>query len=61
MVFLTFLRKIYDFVCDYIFSIIYSNVEVKKIPPAKDPLLRETAISLAEKIRNREVSIFSLN
>lgn len=56
MVFLTFLRKIYDFVCDYIFSIIYSNVEVKKIPPAKDPLLRETAISLAEKIRNREVT-----
>lgn len=53
---LIFLRRTYDFICDSIFNLIYCCVEVKKIPPINDPLLKESAVCLAEKIRNGEVN-----
>lgn len=52
--FLVLLRKLYDLLCDIIFAFIFSSAEVKKIPPCH-PLLRESAVTLAEKIRNRTV------
>ncbi len=54
----TVARKIYDFIVDRIFNFIYSGREIKRIPPVSDPLLKESAVSLAEKIRAGEVRIF---
>lgn len=56
MMILVLIRKVYDAICDLVFAIFYSNVEVKKIPPITNPLVRESAVSLAEKIRTQEVT-----
>lgn len=56
--FITFISMMYDTFFNYIFSFINSFKKVKKIPPPSDPLLKESVISLAQKIRNREVSLF---
>lgn len=56
--FLILLRKLYDLLCDTIFAFIFNSVEVKKVPPIRNSLLRESAVSLAEKIRNQEVNHF---
>ncbi|KAK7574202.1 hypothetical protein V9T40_011393 [Parthenolecanium corni] len=54
--FLILLRKLYDLLCDTIFAFIFNSVEVKKVPPIRNSLLRESAVSLAEKIRNQEIT-----
>ncbi|XP_067010947.2 fatty-acid amide hydrolase 2 isoform X2 [Anabrus simplex] len=54
-IWLTF-RYILDYVIDLVFGYFYDETKRQHIPPVRDPLLMESAISLAEKIRNREVS-----
>lgn len=38
-----------------IFSVVYSRPGKRRMPPIKDPILLESATSLARKIRRREV------
>ncbi|XP_043278396.1 fatty-acid amide hydrolase 2-like isoform X2 [Venturia canescens] len=49
------LHCIFDYVIDILFGIYYDGKE-KKVPAVKNSLLLESGISLAEKIRNQEVS-----
>ncbi|XP_066588942.1 fatty-acid amide hydrolase 2-B-like [Prorops nasuta] len=46
---------LFDCVVDFVFGLIYDS-KAKKVPPVKNPLLLESAISLAEKIRNKKVT-----
>ncbi|KAK7590934.1 hypothetical protein V9T40_002547 [Parthenolecanium corni] len=39
-----------------IFSLVYSFVRERKIPPATNPLLKESAVSLAQKIRTKNIT-----
>lgn len=51
-----FLRSVFDFVVNTVFSlIIYRNCETKGIPEVKNKLVLESATSLAKKIRQKEV------
>ncbi|KAJ9578564.1 hypothetical protein L9F63_005214 [Diploptera punctata] len=51
-----FVHSMLDNVIDLIFSYIYDDSKRAQIPTVKDSLLMESAVSLAEKIRNKEVS-----
>nr|XP_018917434.1 PREDICTED: fatty-acid amide hydrolase 2 [Bemisia tabaci] len=54
--FLLFLRIAYDWVVDFIISFIYDDSKVKKIPPVKESFLLDSAVTLAAKIRKKEIS-----
>lgn len=56
MTILIFIRRLYDSAIDLIFSFIYSSTEVKKLPPPSNDLVKESAVSLAKKIRNKEIT-----
>lgn len=56
MTILIFIRRAYDAVVDFIFSLIYNSTEIKKVPSPSNNLVKESASSLAEKIRKQEVS-----
>lgn len=58
--FLLFLRIAYDWVVDFIISFIYDDSKVKKIPPVKESFLLDSAVTLAAKIRKKEVSYCSI-
>ncbi|XP_011143305.1 fatty-acid amide hydrolase 2 [Harpegnathos saltator] len=49
------LHFFFDRIIDFIFGIFYDK-KAKKVPPVKDPLLLESAVSLAKKIRTRQVT-----
>ena len=53
-------HSVLDSVIDLVFSYIYDDSKRAQIPTVKDSLLMESAVSLAEKIRNKEV-ILSVN
>ncbi|XP_014467904.1 PREDICTED: fatty-acid amide hydrolase 2-like [Dinoponera quadriceps] len=44
-----------DYIIDFVFGIYYDK-KAKKVPSVKDPLLLESAVSLAEKIRTRQIT-----
>lgn len=56
---LVYLRFVYDWFIDFIFSKIYDYSKKVKIPHIENSILNETAIALAEKIRNKEVGVNS--
>lgn len=45
------LHYLFDCIIDLVFGVYYDK-KAKKVPPVKDPLLLESAISLAHKIRS---------
>ncbi|PSN54905.1 hypothetical protein C0J52_01680 [Blattella germanica] len=49
-------HAVLDGIIDFIFSLIYDDSKRAQIPPVEDSLLMESAVSLAEKIRNKEVT-----
>lgn len=55
---IAFIEDMLSSIGNRIFSFIYSFVEKKKIPPATNPLLKESAVALAEKIRTQKVSSY---
>lgn len=53
---LTLLFRTWEFVSDTIFWLLYRNAEKTNLPPFENPLLLESATSLATKIRTQKVS-----
>ncbi|XP_032663090.1 fatty-acid amide hydrolase 2 [Odontomachus brunneus] len=49
------LHVYFDYFVDFVFGIYYDK-KIKKVPPVKNPLLLESSVSLAEKIRTRQVT-----
>ncbi|KAK2585700.1 hypothetical protein KPH14_010313 [Odynerus spinipes] len=49
------IHSIFDCVVDFIFGLYYDN-KAKRIPPVKNPLLLDSAVTLAEKIRSKQVT-----
>ncbi|XP_012224178.1 fatty-acid amide hydrolase 2 [Linepithema humile] len=49
------LHLLFDYFVDFVFGLYY-NQQAKKVPPVKNNLLLESAVSLAEKIRTGEVT-----
>ncbi|XP_063990511.1 fatty-acid amide hydrolase 2 [Diachasmimorpha longicaudata] len=49
------LHYIFDCVIDFVFGLYYNGKE-EKVPPIKNPILLESAVTLAERIRNKKVS-----
>lgn len=54
--FITCLRPLYDWFIDFIFSFIYDNSKKSVLPPVEETFLQDSAVSLAEKIRTKQVS-----
>ncbi|XP_063244073.1 fatty-acid amide hydrolase 2-A isoform X2 [Bacillus rossius redtenbacheri] len=54
--FVVFAHSVFDFVVDKVFSWYYDDSKRKTISKVASPLLLESAVQLAEKIRRREVS-----
>lgn len=53
---LVYLRFSFDWFIDFIFSKIYDDAKKVEIPHIDNSILTESAVSLAEKIRNRQLS-----
>ncbi|XP_069705396.1 fatty-acid amide hydrolase 2 isoform X1 [Periplaneta americana] len=51
-----FVHSVIDYIIDLCFSFIYDDSKRAQIPTVKESFLMESAVSLAEKIRNKEVS-----
>lgn len=51
-----FIHSIIDYIIDLFFSFFYDDSKQTQIPVVKEPFLMESALSLAERIRNKEVS-----
>lgn len=54
-----FIHYIVDTIVDFIYSFIYDDENRRLITPIKHSILVESASSMAEKIRNKEVSFVS--
>jgi hypothetical protein len=50
-----FIRSIIDHIIDLFFSYLYDDSKRTQIPVVKEYFLMESAVSLAERIRNKEV------
>lgn len=56
-----FIHYIVDTIVDFIYSFIYDDENRRLITPIKHSILVESASSMAEKIRNKEVSFVGLS
>lgn len=55
------IRSFVDWIVDTIFSFIYTESPRKHLPPLDEPFLMESAVSVSEKIRKKQVSVYMLN
>ena len=51
----TFFFRMFEFVTDAVFSFMHRNTQKITLPPISNPLLLDSASSLAHKIRTRQV------
>ncbi|XP_015523424.1 fatty-acid amide hydrolase 2 [Neodiprion lecontei] len=54
-IFITQIHSLFDLVVDFCFKLYYQN-KIRKVGPIKNKLLLESAVDLAEKIRNKKVT-----
>jgi hypothetical protein len=50
-----FIHAVIDHIINFCFSFFYDDTKQTQIPTVKESFLMESAISLAERIRNKEV------
>uniref|UniRef100_A0A1B6EGH9 Uncharacterized protein n=1 Tax=Clastoptera arizonana TaxID=38151 RepID=A0A1B6EGH9_9HEMI len=50
------IRSIFDWIVDTIFGFIYNDTQKKQLPPLDEPFLMTSAVSIADKIRKKQLS-----
>jgi hypothetical protein len=55
-----FIHAVIDHIINFCFSCFYDDSKRIQIPTVKESFLMESAVSLAERIRNKEVNLFPL-
>jgi hypothetical protein len=50
-----FIHSVIDYMIDFCFSLFYNDSKRTLIPTVRESFLMESAVSLAERIRNKEV------
>lgn len=53
---ISFIRPLYDWFIDFIFSFFYDNSKKNVLPPVEKPFLQDSAVALAEKIRTKQLT-----
>lgn len=56
-----FIHSVIDCIIDLCFSFYYNDSKRTQIPTVKESLLMESAVSLAERIRNKEVISYDMS